>query len=198
MKNVVTNKAIIAGALAIILGMGSVLPVSAKYTDLPPSEEISHKEFTYTVNGVEITGNVPLDEKQLEGLYNQTMNSQSEGEITPLWEDNSDTTVRETEPYYRYVNNAKVRAAADLFNAYFLKKIPKKITSSTWANWSVLRIMNFTENAIKDAYVGSWISSSYNSRLGERRYFATLIHFTDSTYSMPKKIEYWDCTAWYK
>lgn len=115
------------------------------------------------------------------------MNKKSGNKITIQMQENPSDAVIIVKPIYRTYTNKTAKAAAEITVGYLVSKLPGKVTKNPILNWFVIKMTKFTDG-IKPTYVGSWMWTS-----GGRKY-ATLVHYTDSTYSQPINVQIIDVT----
>ncbi|MGY3314993.1 hypothetical protein ACV242_003489 [Peribacillus simplex] len=134
---------------------------------------------------------------EIENLYNEVMsiNTLNSGGITAYGPISGGSTITEIAPIYRTYKNTGVNEAKNLIFAYMMKKIPKKLTDSVFANWLFVKLNSWSK--ISPTYVGSWVSSSYSTAEKKRNYHATVVHYGKSNYTSPKSVQYFQCNYWF-
>ncbi|KOR78539.1 hypothetical protein AM232_08765 [Bacillus sp. FJAT-21352] len=117
------------------------------------------------------------------------------GGITAYGPISGGSTKTEIAPIYRTYKNTGVNEAKNLIFAYMMKKIPKKMTDSVFANWLFVKLNSWSK--ISPTYVGSWVLSSYSTAEKKRNYHATVVHYGKSNYTSPKSVQYFQCNYWF-
>lgn len=107
-------------------------------------------------------------------------------------------TIRINGPYYRTYNNTAdkiiISALVSLLSSGLTsaveKIIGKKIPKAASALFGAIFGYQFD---IKDkTYVGTWTCASYSNYYDEYIYYATLVHYKNSDYTKPIKIQYYE------
>lgn len=168
---------------------------SYTYADTNQNEKKvnKEKEYSYMYNELPITSNVKLTEEELEVLYNNVMSnfSDSDAVVTPSYVPIEDPgSILVTGPVYRYCNNENAREVAEALAAYLISKLPTKSTNNLFANWLIVKVTNLA-NSIKDTYIGTWVTKSWSSYDNMYKYYTTLIHYTDATYTTKISVQYY-------
>ncbi|GIN40096.1 MULTISPECIES: hypothetical protein [Heyndrickxia] len=194
-------KKLIPVSLATIMSISMVSPTLAdtintntSNTDLSVVDSIS-AEYSYIYKGVEITGNIPLNDVEISNIYNSALNKNTSGGPVIYGPIEGGSWVYEVPPTYRSYSNAWVGEAANLIVAYILKGVPKKVTDNVFANWVFTKMLGWAKAS--PSYVGSWVTSSWSNYDNRRNYHATLVHYSDSSYSQPLSIQYFECNYWF-
>ncbi|WHY63275.1 hypothetical protein [Cytobacillus firmus] len=150
-----------------------------------------NKPFSYNYKGIKFTGDTALTEQELEEMYN-SLNLEDSSGIGTYAEDGGNGSVRVVAPYYRTYTNAWAQETANLVVAYIATKLPLKITQSTFRTYVVNKLLGWATNLIQKQYVGSWVTRQYSDYAKMYIYRATLVHYTDSSYSKAKEVQYWE------
>ncbi|MDF2067466.1 hypothetical protein [Bacillus sp. Cr_A10] len=159
--------------------------------------------YTYLHNGIEISSNVQLTDSQVTQKLDQVKELSSKKsknlsksndltEITPYVQlpvDMYPGTIT-AGPYYDSYDNAIYREAADLLVAWVTTKVPAFLSKSTFTNYVTSKFLGWS-SAIKDTYVGSWQSKSWNPSLGLYEYHNTIVHYEDSQFRTPRTVTYY-------
>lgn len=134
-----------------------------KYSEVVNGETF----YTYEYNGIEFSGNRTLSEKQLKDLstgisgnHINLINNDNLGDIELgtfyIPRDQFPGSIV-AGPYYRHYDNSAIRQTADLIVAWVSTKIPKFLSKSTVFNYVLSDLTKWTD-AIKDTYVGTWVT----------------------------------------
>lgn len=116
------------------------------------------------------------------GDFKNVLDNSNDGTMT-LYEPSIGSNVTiVVQPIYRTYKNTGLKAAAEIITAYLVSKLPGKITKNPLLNWCVEKMTDFS-SAIKTTYVGSWVWESDGDE------YVTLVHYKDSTYKDPIKVE---------
>lgn len=191
-------KNIFAFSLSLLILFSFVAP---SFASIEVSNETSTQqevnEYAYSFNELEIISNTILTEQEIENLYNEVMsiNTLNSGGITAYGPISGGSTKTEIASIYRTYKNTGVNEAKNLIFAYMMKKIPKKLTDSVFANWLFVKLNSWSK--ISPTYVGSWVSSSYSTAEKKRNYHATVVHYGKSNYTSPKSVQYFQCNYWF-
>ncbi|MGE1165293.1 hypothetical protein ABES08_00150 [Peribacillus simplex] len=124
-----------------------------------------------------------------------SINTLNSGGITAYGPISGGSTITEIAPIYRTYKNTGVNEAKNLIFAYMMKKIPKKLTDSVFANWLFVKLNSWSK--ISPTYVVSCVSSSYSTAEKKRNYHATVVHYGKSNYTSPKSVQYFQCNYWF-
>lgn len=182
-----------------VLSLSFLNPASASELELSPNKDIPDTPvYSYVYNGVEFTGGYELSQEELKNMYFETVGSSGDlnDEITTFAENDGSSSVMVTPKYYRTYKNTGAKAAAELTTIFLISKMPKPVKTSTLGIWVLGKLQGWS-SSIKTTYVGSWISSSWSSYQNKRIYHATLVHYTNSNYTTPISVQYYDVSQYY-
>lgn len=191
-------KKFITSVAASTLLLGSVLPTAfAEETSVETSIETSVEtspqkpEYSYTFQGVNFTSDVELDELALQDLHSEVLrNSLGSVNIVPRTHDIGSNSTTVIKPEYRTFENTVEKVIVDGVVAIILSKLPFRITSSVLANFYIGKLTGWISGSIKKVYAGAWVSRSWSEYDKTYIYKATVVHYTDSTFSQPKDVAY--------
>ncbi|MBP3040969.1 hypothetical protein J9303_15910 [Bacillaceae bacterium Marseille-Q3522] len=183
------------------LSLSLVTPSFAEYNENKGKAETINEQnstiYKYEYNGIEFSGDTVLTQDQLKNMYNDvfaTTNSLG-GEIMVL--DPGSGQVRVVGPVYRTYSNATFRAVADFITFYTVMRAPRPIRTSAFGAWVLNKIQGWVK-IIQPTYVGSWVTSSWSNWHNKRVYHETLVHYANSNYTQPTKVQYYDVTNWWE
>lgn len=185
-------KRLFIGLSSSVLLLSGISSVSAnglkndEVIEIIPEEEVV---YSYIYNGIEFTGNTELDEQALKNLYDLVID---EGISQRADEPGGGNGVKIHEPMYKSYKNNYEKEIANLFVAHIVTRIPIKITSSTLGNYIFNTLTGWATGKIEPQHVGSWVTRSWSDYYDLYLYHATLVHYTDSTFKTPKKVQYWE------
>ncbi len=187
-------KKIVTSIAASTLLLGSVLPTAfAEEKSVETSVETSPQEteYAYTYGGINFTSNVELDELELPGLYSEVLKN-SEGSITPFAHDIGSNSTTVIKPEYRTFKNTIEKAIVDGLIAIILTKLPTKVSGSVLSTFYIGRLTGWISNSVKTVYAGSWVTRSWSEYDKTYIYYATVVHYSDSTYKTPIDVAYYE------
>jgi hypothetical protein len=172
-------------------------PTSLNNKYLKSSELIDGETFyTYKYKGVEISGNSVLTEEQTEGILSSIKKKEKEpkdvdGGISTYYVPVPEFPGYIVDgPYKRHYDNSDVRFTAEAVTAWVGTKIPAWISKNAFLNFAFNRLTGWANN-IEDTYAVTYITKAYSDYHGLYEYYGTLVHYTDSSYSTPKEVQYY-------
>lgn len=190
--------------IVILLTLSLILSTVTMVCADGNSQNTKETQYTYKYNGINVTSNVKLSKHELEELMSDTMKrikngSNNNAEVNPTFvpSDPEGNSILIAGPSYRVYDNSDVQIVAGATVAWIVSKIPAPIQSS-YLGYVAIGWMTAKVDAIKDTYVGAWVSKSYSTYDEMYKYYSTLIHFSDSTYSTPIDVQYNVATIYYQ
>ncbi|MEK5066959.1 hypothetical protein [Cytobacillus sp. FSL R5-0596] len=193
-------------AIALFLGAFSNTVGATGFNQANQNESVNVGEqesvqlYKYDYKGLEIEGDTPLTEIQLEDIYQMAHGGQSAPQvpnqdpvITPFANDpGGSNAIRIGDVYKQEHKNKWTREFVNLGVAYIASKLPMKITKSTLGNYYFNTLTGWISSFVQPQYTGTWVTRAWSSYYGMYIYSATLVHYTDKTYKTPKKVQYWE------
>lgn len=163
---------------------------SQVFADIDKENDNKEKEYTYDYNGIEIVSNEKLTEQEINSLM-ETILSKDPGDIQPSFIPEPEPgAILVDGPEYNVNDNTDVREVSNLIVAWVSTKIPGPLSKSTLFNWVFSKLTGWTDE-IEDTYSGSWVSKSWSTYYQGYKYYTTLVHYSDDTFSEPISVQYY-------
>lgn len=150
----------------------------------------SQSDYYYSFQGINFTGNVELDEAQLQDLYSSVQENSNTDLIKPFAHDIGSNSTTVVAPVYKTFSNKVEKFLIDSFVAYIVTKIPTKYASNFMFNFYFNKITGWASGKVVPTYVGSWVTRSWSEYDQTYIYYLTAVHYTDSTFKTVKDVGY--------
>lgn len=158
------------------------LPVKFVYAQSKKSDEIDTISYTDEEN-LKKYGFPPKNKLANSSIISPGYENSM---VLSLPNDNPDSLII-VEPIYRTYTNKDLKLIADIIVSFILGKI-KYIEKYFLLDFFVSNMTNFSDN-INPTYVGSWVWETHDYKAGHHVRYATVVHYSDSTYSTPIGVE---------
>jgi len=190
--------------ISILLALSLILSTITMVCADGNGQNMKKTQYVYKYNGINITSNVKLSKDELKELMSDTMkriknnSGNNNGEVNPTFvpSDPEGNSILVAGPSYRVYDNSDVQIVAGATVGWIVSKIPAPI-QSTYLGYVAVAWMTAKVDGINDTYVGAWVSKSYSTYDEMYKYYSTLVHFSNSTYSTPIDVQYNVATNYY-
>ena len=151
---------------------------------------VSKNPYSYTYNGITISGLSPLKENHLHSMYDSVINHNKPSIIDGPGP--SSEIIRG--PKYTSYDHSFLRSTAKLILSYLAVAIPAPIKNWEKAGlaWLLDTLTGWSQDALQDTHVGYWDWKVRDSDEKVDIYYVTVVRYKDDTFKKVIDVQYYE------
>lgn len=183
-------KKLISLALVLCL-LVAFVPMSTFASGVKTFPKKSGNDYEYEYNGVKFTSNVPMSESMIEDIYSQAVNVKKNKNdmINPQMIIGGNEGRITHGPVRKSYTNKTTQELANVIVAYFMTRIPVKITKRTLGNYILNKLTGWVK--VNPTYIEYWNWRVWENRNCQRNY-STIARYNNKSYSKMTEVYYVD------